>query len=274
MLSELVAVLRCPVCGDGLAAVPGGLGCPAGHRYDAARQGYVQLTAAAMAHTGDTTAMVAARAGFLSAGHYDFISDAVAEAIAGTAGTVADVGAGTGYHLARVLDARPDRLGLALDASKPAVRRAARCHPRAGAVLCDAWRALPLADAAVDAVINVFAPRNGGEFARVLRPGGVLVVVTPTPGHLCEVVAALDLLSVDPDKADRVAAGLSPGFATPDGGVHEREMWLSHAEVHALVGMGPSAWHADPGRLADRIAALPDPVPVTASVRVDAYRPR
>ena len=46
-----------------------------------------------------------------------------------------------------VLAALPDAVGLALDVSKPALRRAARAHPRAAAALADTWQRLPLADA-------------------------------------------------------------------------------------------------------------------------------
>ena len=78
-----------------------------------------------------------------------------------------DLGAGTGRQLARVLDALPRRHGIALDVSRPALQRAARAHPRIGAVGCDIWGALPVRSAAAALVLNVFAPRNGDEIARV-----------------------------------------------------------------------------------------------------------
>jgi 23S rRNA (guanine745-N1)-methyltransferase len=271
MIADVVAYLRCPVCGQPLSAAPGAVRCPRGHSFDQARQGYVHLAAGPVAHAGDSAPMIAARADFLAAGHYHFIAAALA-ACPLPDGLVVDVGAGTGYHLGAVLDAHPGAVGLAVDVSKPALRRAARAHPRAAAALCDAWRGLPLSDAGTAAVMNVFAPRNGREFARVLRPDGVLLVVTPTAAHLHELVTALGLLSVDPAKEDRVAAGLSPWFAEVSTEVHERTLRLDRREVSTLIGMGPSAWHTDPATLADRIAALPEPVPVTASVRLSRYR--
>jgi 23S rRNA (guanine745-N1)-methyltransferase len=51
-------------------------------------------------------------------------------------------------------------------------------------------------------------------------------------------------------------------------------MELNHDDVGTLVGMGPTAWHADPTVLADRIAALPVSIRVTASVVVAMYRLR
>ncbi|WP_406075736.1 putative RNA methyltransferase [Micromonospora sp. NBC_01638] len=331
---RIVDRLRCPVCGEplGQATDTRALRCPRRHSFDIARQGYVNLLAGRAPHVGDTAEMVAARADFLAAGHYDVISGALADAAtqaaarlrataapppgppppalcsASTDATatgpnccvgvsrakdptaevrvdptapgfgayplVVDAGAGTGRYLGAVLAALPDAVGLALDVSKPALRRAARAHPRAAAALADTWQRLPLADASTAVLLNVFAPRNGPEFHRVLDPAGTLLVVTPDTDHLTELVDALDLLRVDPDKADRVAGSLGGHFTPVSSAVHRAELALHRAEAASLVGMGPSAWHTDPGALAARLAALPEPVRVTVAVRVDAYRPR
>ena len=270
MLASLIAALRCPVCREGLGQAGGALRCPRGHSFDQARQGYVHLAATPVTHPGDSAQMVSARAEFLAAGHYAFLAEALV-AGAPEAGLVLDVGAGTGYYLGAVLDARPDAVGLAVDVSKPALRRAARAHPRAGAILADAWRELPVADGGVDVLLNVFAPRNGPEFARVLAPDGALLVAAPTADHLAELVDALDLLRVDPAKEERVAAALAPWFVEKSSAVLERVLALSHREVTTLVGMGPSAWHTAPEVLAGRVARLPEPVRVSARVRVSRY---
>jgi 23S rRNA (guanine745-N1)-methyltransferase len=195
MRAEFLSYLRCPVCGEVLAAADQSVRCPAGHTFDTARQGYLNLMAGPAPTDGDTTEMVAARAELLAAGHFDFLTDALTREADEllppySPGLVLDVGAGTGHHLAAVLDRHPEARGLALDVAKPAARRAARAHPRAAAVVCDVWRRLPIADGCADLVLDVFAPRNGAEFARVLRPGGALVVVTrwrwtPTRSAAC-----------------------------------------------------------------------------------------
>ncbi|MFF0466758.1 putative RNA methyltransferase [Micromonospora zamorensis] len=281
--------LRCPVCGEplGQATDTSVLRCPRRHSFDIARQGYVNLLTGRAPHVGDTPEMVAARAEFQAAGHYDVISAALAAAAAeavarleppapdvGAYPLVVDAGAGTGRYLGAVLAALPDAVGLALDVSKPALRRAARAHPRAAAALADTWQRLPVADASTAVLLNVFAPRNGAEFHRVLDPAGTLLVVTPDTDHLAELVDELDLLRVDPDKADRVTGSLGGHFTPVSSAVHRAKLALSRREAASLVGMGPSAWHTDPGALADRLAALPEPVRVTVAVRVDAYRPR
>ncbi|MGC4886918.1 putative RNA methyltransferase [Micromonospora sp. DT227] len=283
MLPSVLTRLRCPVCGEPLAEATAGttraLRCPHGHSFDTARQGYVNLLAGRAPHSGDSAGMVAARADFLAAGHYDTVAAALAAAATRVAPDdpyplVVEPGAGTGHYLAAVLAALPDAAGLALDVSKPALRRAARAHPRAAAALADTWQRLPLADRSVTVLLNVFAPRNGPEFHRVLDPAGALLVVTPATDHLAELVDALDLLRVDPAKADRVAGSLGAHFVEESAGEHRARLALTRAEVTTLVGMGPSAWHADPERLAARIAALPEPVPVTLAVRLGTHRPR
>ncbi|WP_433316331.1 putative RNA methyltransferase [Micromonospora chersina] len=283
MDDRILARLRCPVCAEPLAETTAGtaraLRCPRRHSFDIARQGYVNLLAGRAPHTGDSAEMVAARADFLAAGHYDPVAAALAakarEIVSGEAyPLVVDAGAGTGWYLAAVLAALPDAVGLALDVAKPALRRAARAHPRAAAALADTWQRLPLADRSAAVLLNVFAPRNGAEFHRVLDPAGALLVVTPAGDHLAELVDALDLLRVDPAKADRVAGSLSGQFTEESATEHRARLELSRTEVATLVGMGPSAWHADPARLAERIAALPEPAPVTLAVRLTVHRPR
>ncbi|MFJ8624057.1 putative RNA methyltransferase [Kitasatospora sp. NPDC093550] len=284
MLQDIEPYLACPLCAQALTRHDRSLRCPAGHSFDLAKQGYVSLLAGdAHTGTGDTAEMVAARADFLAAGHYRPIADALAQAAAAAAsaaevpgggpdGLVADLGAGTGHYLAQVLDALPDRVGAALDISKYALRRAAKAHPRIGAVVCDAWRPLPLRDASAELMLNVFAPRNGPEIRRVLRPGGTLLLVSPTARHLRELVDALGLLSVDEEKQRRIDEKLGP-YLTPAGRREvEFTLRLGPQDVRTVVGMGPSAWHTDPERLGAALAALPDPVEVTASVTVAAYR--
>jgi 23S rRNA (guanine745-N1)-methyltransferase len=266
-------VFRCPHCGASLETGERAWRCANGHSFDVARQGYVALDRKAA--RGDTAEMIAARVAFLEAGHYGPIAEAIVAAVGpgegspdggagppGGAGPgdgagrliVVDLGAGPGYYLAAVLDAHPRARGVALDASRPALRRAARAHPRITAVACDIWEGLPLTDHVADVILDVFAPRNPAEMRRILRPGGRMVVVTPTERHLHE----LGLLRVHPEKRERLRQDLG----TPEA---ERlvEFALELEDVTPLVRMGPSAHHG---------LERAGPRTVTASVTVSTFR--
>lgn len=253
--------------------------CARRHTFDVARQGYVSLLGPDHpTGSGDTAAMVEARDAFLGAGHYTALADAVTAACGRTAaathgGCVVDLGAGTGYYLRRVLDRLEASAGLALDVSRYAARRAARAHPRIGAVVGDVWRDLPIRTRAAQVVLSVFAPRNGPEMRRILRPDGAGVVVTPAAGHLAELIAPLGMLRVDTRKSERLHEQLGPHLAETDRQAVDIPLELRHDAVMELVAMGPTAWHASREEMASRVGALPDPVAVTASFVLSVHRP-
>ena len=264
--------MRCPVCSDPLASSRGALRCTRGHAYDVARQGHVTLSPPrGRPPSGDDAAMVAARAAVLDGGHFRPLTDALVQiATASEPRVVLDLGAGTGHHLAAVLDVLPGAAGIALDASRAALGRASRAHPRIASVRADVWQDVPLIDATVDLALNVFAPRHPAELARVLRAGSMLVVATPAPQHLRE-LAALHGVRIAPRKAERLHRQLAPLF------VHlgvRRIAWqiqVTRAEATAVVSMGPAAHHLTAAGHR-RLASLPEPCTVTAAVDVHTFR--
>ena len=279
MLADIAAHLVCPLCGSGVTLMSGALRCESGHSFDVAREGYVNLLpGGASGSTADTPAMVAARRAFLEAGHFTPITDAVANAIRDAigdrvSGVYLDAGAGTGFLLSALLERTPESVGIALDVSKHAIRIAARSHERIGALVADVWEPLPLRDGCAAVVLNVFAPRNAEEFARVIAPGGALIVVTPRAEHLAELVVPLGLISVDPHKRERLAAKLGPHFDHVAERSVSRVAALSRSDAIAAVCMGPSAVHMSADEVATRMRKLADPLSVTLSVAVDTYRP-
>jgi 23S rRNA (guanine745-N1)-methyltransferase len=277
VLGDVVDLLRCPACGDDLTEADTALRCPAGHSFDVARQGYVNLVPG----RADTPEMVEARDAFLGAGHFRPLTAALAAEASHVddATVVVDLGAGTGHHLAGVLDALPDARGIAIDASPAALRRAARAHERAAAIGADAWKPLPLKDGVAALVLSVFAPRNASDIARILAAGrgadagqdGSLLAVTPTTRHLHELVGPLGLLSVPDDKQDRLDEQLSSHFRLAARRTIEHAMFLTRDESAQIVRMGPSAWHVDERSVAERLALLPEPLTVTASMTLSRY---
>jgi 23S rRNA (guanine745-N1)-methyltransferase len=255
------------------------LGCELGHAFDIARHGYVNLISgqAGAAGTADSADMVAARDLFLRGGHYRRIADATASLAArhdpGGPGLVVDLAGGTGYYLARVLDILPQRGGLCVDLSAPALRRAARAHPRAAAIGADVWRPLPLADGCAAHVLSVFGPRNAAETSRVLVPGGTLTIAAPGGAHMREIRERLGLIGIDQRKRERIADAFRDYTQVGETGVRF-ELELDHADLAALAAMGPSARHIEPADLARRVTALSASLTVTVDVQVSAWQYR
>ena len=274
---SVITYLRCPVCRGPLSSADRALRCPEGHSFDISRQGYLDLTAGRQAHTGDTAEMVAARDALLSAGHFDALAQAVTESVHSATGSsgegaIVEVGSGTAHYLKASIR-QIANVGIAIDTSKPALRRAAKAHDRIGAVRADIWRGLPLADHAAAVILDVFAPRSGEEFARVLRPDGVLIVATPADGHLAELVDALGLIRVDPAKRERLHKSLDPWFTLAGERRVRAPLALTRNDAAALVGMGPSAWHTDPATITAALDAIPAPVTATLDVDLTTWRP-
>ena len=251
-LARSAALLRCPVCQGQLRVVARSLVCEHRHTYDVAKQGHVTLARATPA-AGDDAEMVAARVAVFGAGHYAPLTSALAHAarerVARGGGgdspagpVVLDLGAGTGHHLAGVLDALPGALGIALDTSRPALRHAVRAHADIAAVVADVWQPLPVADAAIELVLDVFSPRNGAEMARVLKPGGAALVVIPTAEHLAE-LADLHDVKVDPEKVERLERTVGTHLERQ---AREPVRWTMHLtaeEVAAVLKMSPAGAH-------------------------------
>jgi 23S rRNA (guanine745-N1)-methyltransferase len=218
--------------------------------------------------------MVEARSAFLAAGHFDPLAEAVSDAVGAGEGPVVEIGAGTAFYLAKVLTGRPASIGVAVDISVPASRRAAKAHPRAGAVVADAWGRLPLADGSAEAVLVVFAPRGAAELARLLPAGGRLVVATPAPDHLRELVGPLGLRDIEPGKRERLLTTLAPWFELPGAQQVRTRLRLGRSDVLHLASMGPSAFHTDRSELGSRVDELILPADVTLSVTVSRFTRR
>lgn len=286
MLSHIVDILADPKDGTALSGADdfSRLVSESGHSYDVAKQGYVTLAAGAgLKHKGDDMDMVTARETYLAMGHFAPFVEAVTGAVQdaldsaslaeSTPASLLEVGAGTGYYLAHTLDSIAESRGVGLDISPHAAKYLAKCHPRVGAVVADVWERLPIRDESVDAISVVFAPRNPAEFRRVLAPGGQVIVLTPGAGHLDELREPLGILGVEEGKVERMyeqAEGHLEQAADPVDISFPIE--LDKASIAAQVGMSPSARHISAGELAERMAALPPTLMVTARARLDRLR--
>lgn len=188
----------CPNCGQPLQRTEQGYRCASGHCFDCAKSGYTNLLRPDQKNAklpGDNKLMVQARRNFLALDHYKPLSQAVAQAVQKLAPTtLLDAGCGEGYYTDFVAKQNPDTQILGIDISKFAVDYAARKNKSIGYAVGSIFH-LPIADAACDVVLTMFAPYCGEEFLRVLPDGGHLVLVIPARDHL---MGFKDVLYDDP----------------------------------------------------------------------------
>lgn len=192
------SALICPVCGGGLVKEGKTLRCPAGHSYDYAKSGYVNLLMSQQGRLhGDDRPMVRARTVFLSAGHYRPLLDAIVEAaLPGLPQDVKvfDAGCGEGWYTQELYETlknkglRPECVGV--DISRDALNSAAK-RPFPGEFAVASLYHIPLENDWCDLIVNVFAPDCAEEFSRILKPGGVYVKVIPLEDHLLELKQAV-----------------------------------------------------------------------------------
>lgn len=199
MTFKLHSALRCPIEATPLAIDGASLVCEHGHRFDVARQGYLNLLGPKDKRSkdpGDSKKMVLARTAFLGADFYQPLADAClhimldyCSRIADGHITLMDAGCGDGYYLHHVqknlshnLRGRISLVGF--DISKWAVQQSAkRCD---GTWFVGSNRHIPMANSSVDLLFDMFGFPDYSSFLRVLAPGGRLVRLTPGDQHLIQ----------------------------------------------------------------------------------------
>jgi 23S rRNA (guanine745-N1)-methyltransferase len=188
--------------------------CDAGHSYDIARSGYVNLLQPQDRRSrvaGDSKAAIDARASLLTAGVGRTLIDAVAMRAAALdlgsadAPVVVDLGCGFGDALAAVTEGR-STVGIGIDLSTAAIERAARRFPDRVWVVANADRRLPLLDGSVDLVMSLHGRRNPPEVARVLAAERSLLVAVPAPDDLIELRELVQGERIERDRTRGVMA--------------------------------------------------------------------
>lgn len=256
----------CPVCGGALEREEGRYLCPAGHSFDRAREGYVNLLPANRKHSqapGDDGEMAAARTRFLEGGWYGPLREALCGLVSPGA-ELLDAGCGEGWYTQALAEAALPGGGRAagIDLSKPSVRKAARRCP-AGEFAVGTVYHLPVADRAVDVLVNCFSPLAAEEFARVLRPGGRFLYVVPGPRHLWELKQVL----YETPYENQERREEYPGFRYVDVLPVETGFTLPDAQsIGDLFRMTPYYWKT-PEAGAERLGAL-SRLTVTGQFRV------
>lgn len=202
----------CPICGKPLTRETTRWFCEAGHSFDVARQGYVNLLPVSQKHSkhpGDTREQVAARKEFLDSGVYSPIAEQLQKlSLEYRPETMLDIGCGEGYYLTQVQQAIPELEGWGIDISKDAVRYAAVRNKRAQFLTATASH-LPFADGQFDLLSSMFALTLPDEFVRVLRPDGRFIQVTAGEDHL---MGLKSIIYPEIHRKEKSTETMLPGF--------------------------------------------------------------
>ncbi|MDD3534507.1 MAG: hypothetical protein PHR27_10850, partial [Candidatus Cloacimonetes bacterium] len=158
------------------------------------------------------------------------------------------------YYIAQVkrrLEVRK-RSGIGywgLDVSRDAVRMAAKRYKGITFFIADVWKGVLFEDSSISVLLDIFAPRNASEFARVLKQNGLMLIVIPGPGHLEELRTDLKLLGIEADKREQVVKQFSPAFRLTRQQPLNYDMLLAGDELHDLVTMTPNYRHISKEKL-------------------------
>lgn len=256
-----MSVFACPVCGERLERLEKAYACPNGHSYDIASEGYVYLLPPNKKHSkmpGDDREMVASRRRFLEAGYYRIFSDALNELalrfLPKDAPSVLDAGCGEGYYTGRLAASLAGH-GITVplcgfDISKFAVKAAAKKY-RDIPFAVGSMFGIPVPEASAGLLTDVFAPIVPAEFARVVKPGGAMILAVPGERHL---FGLKQILYDDPYENERRDTDY-PGFRLAERVPVRGEIATDDPQVmRDLFAMTPYFWKT-PREGSERLSA-------------------
>lgn len=239
---------QCPLCQHPLDRRSNSYYCDNNHQFDLAKEGYINLLPVQFKRSkepGDSKEMMQARRAFLDNHHYRPMRDQVIAAfdqfLPEQTAQILDIGCGEGYYtsaLAESLSAR-DVVIYGLDVAKVAVRFGAKRYPQVNFSVASSQR-LPFEDNCLEGVLRIYAPCNPDELTRVVKPGGIIVTVTPGPRHLYQMKSLIYTdVHLHPLKEESF-----PGFSPAQEYQVAYPMVLDGADATALLSMTPFAWKA------------------------------
>ena len=181
-------MLKCPVCSKPLFYEKNSYKCIHSHSFDVSKEGYVNFLTGKHKDgrfTGDNRDMAKARRNFLEKGCYDFLAQAVAEKIQAAGKSrlsTVDISCGEGYYT-NYIKSHTDANICGFDISKEMIRLAAKKYKDIFFFVANI-AGIPIADNSMDAAVQICAPFNEKEFARILKDDGILLSVVPAENHL------------------------------------------------------------------------------------------
>jgi 23S rRNA (guanine745-N1)-methyltransferase len=266
---SVMADLLCTVrgCRQALRRDRGSLRCPAGHSFDIARSGYVNLLQPQDSRSrrpGDAREIVLARQRVLDAGFESPLLETLGQVIRGLGlpggATILDVGCGGGYFLGSLVRDQGWE-GHGLDISAPALETAAKRWPGVAFAAANADRFLPYPDGSFHLVMSLTGPRNPAEFRRVLAPGGFVLLAVPGADDLVEVRAIVLGHGLEREKSLNASLGFADAFRTVSRHAVRRTVTIPPDSIRDLMA---ATYRAGRGSQRENLQGLGE-MPVTLS---------
>ena len=242
-------VFSCPFCQENLALVETSLKCNNRHSFDLAKFGYVNLAPQIKQSANYDKENFQNRQQILEAGFYRAILEAVSDLLASskTTTTILDIGCGEGFYSRKLQESHSDKTFYAFDISKDSVQIAAKSEPNWAVnwFVGDLAR-LPIKDASMDILLDIFSPANYGEFRRVLSKDGILIKVIPTKNHLKEIRQKVQDQLTNKDYSNQdIKNHFQEHFTILSNQTVSLTKTITAEQLQALLSMTPLLFHVD-----------------------------
>ena len=243
----------CPICRENLTLVESSLKCNNRHSFDLAKFGYVNLAPQIKQSANYDKENFQNRQQILEARFYQAILEDISDLLANseTSTTVLDVGCGEGFYSRKLQERHPDKTFYAFDISKDSVQIAAKSEPNWAVnwFVGDLAR-LPIKDASMDILLDIFSPANYGEFRRVLSKDGILIKVIPTKNHLKEIRQNVQDQLTNKDYSNQdIKNHFQNNFTILSSKTTSLTKPITAEQLQALLSMTPLLFHIDQSKI-------------------------
>ncbi|HGR1484147.1 TPA: putative RNA methyltransferase [Streptococcus pneumoniae] len=243
----------CPICQENLTLLETNFKCCNRHSFDLAKFGYVNLAPQIKQSANYNKENFQNRQQILEAGFYQAILDAVSDLLASskTTTTILDIGCGEGFYSRKLQESHSEKTFYAFDISKDSVQIAAKNEPNWAVnwFVGDLAR-LPIKDANMDILLDIFSPANYGEFRRVLSKDGILIKVIPTENHLKEIRQRVqDQLTNKEYSNQDIKEHFQEHFTILSSQTASLTKTITAEQLQALLSMTPLLFHVDQSKI-------------------------
>ncbi|HGS2876612.1 TPA: putative RNA methyltransferase [Streptococcus pneumoniae] len=243
----------CPICQENLTLLETNFKCYNRHSFDLAKFGYVNLAPQIKQSANYDKENFQNRQQILEAGFYQAILDAVSDLLASskTTTTILDIGCGEGFYSRKLQESHSEKTFYAFDISKDSVQIAAKSEPNWAVnwFVGDLAR-LPIKDANMDILLDIFSPANYGEFRRVLSKDGILIKVIPTENHLKEIRQRVqDQLTNKEYSNQDIKEHFQEHFTILSSQTASLTKTITAEQLQALLSMTPLLFHVDQSKI-------------------------